>query len=609
LRGEQKDISKADTAAAAAPSASESRDIPVEPETRSVDASREVEGPAADEANETPIESRAEYDHPREASNNPVSDTSAESNVIENQEPTIEAERPPYSAGGIEESGASEPKDLGVQSGTEVEHALAEHDIMETAAVSIPSESKSDVAEVTHPESQEPTPEIHDHEAQVGDESDYLKAEDELSNLEVHASDEAAVPEHLASVEPENSHHGLEKEGAETVPASLEEPTATEAQAINSVAEDKPPENAGAVNEESNVLNPEAPSTEPASDVEASPATKAREVEEHVEEGGHVTDDDQIPHSSDPTPTKDENPDVFRKENSEDIADGSVQGQEEEWPNLDHPVEHVSGESTQTDKPAEDGATSASSKDALAAAEEHITKQAASLAIEAGPVLEEKSMLEEEASSPAGQLYQEVTKDQPELKESEYAEVLEKEPSVPEEEHSMAEQVPNDPRLPATAVAWWERNGQVETPAKEALDESSWLSRSLPGVEQSSAEEHVPVQPPSAEAVEEHAEESGKQALNDQDEHVKHEDHSQTEEREISEAISPAISEEYGNEISHLSDIEEENEAREQSAAAEEMTPKGEEENPDPISLEPFPEGQLDTNDDHSSSETHPYPV
>jgi hypothetical protein len=633
LRGEQKEISKADIAAAAPP-ASESRDISAESETRSVDAPREVEGPAADEAKETPIDSRVEYDHPPEASNDPVSDTSAESNVIENKEPTVEAKNEPTSSAEGEESAAREPKDSGAELGTELAH---EHDIMETDAVSIPSESNNDNAEVSQPESQEPNLEIHDHEAQDGDESDHLKAEGESSDLEVHASDKAAVPEHLASVESENSHHRLEKEEAETVPASSEEPTAAEGKAINSVAEDKPPENAEATNEENNdVSDSETLSTEPVSDVEASPATEAREVEDHAEVVDHVTGDQQIAHSSDPTIAKDESSDFLGKENLEGAGSALNQEQEAEEksvsnehqsdnqpehehvetvtdePNIEKPseylVKHAADEPIQTEKIAEGEATIESPKDELVEVEEHAKERLSTATAEADLPLEGRSIQDKESSASAEEFHQDANEDELEV-ESEDAWVLEKETSVPEEEHSMANDIPIDSAPPRAAIAWWEKNGQEETPANKTLDESSWHLRSLPGVEQPSVEKHLPAQPLNTEAVEEHAEGFEKQTLNDQDEHVKQEDHSETEEREISEAISPAISEEYSNETPYLSDIEEEHEDGERIIAAEEVTPQGEEEDLAPISLKSFPQDQIDTNNDHASSEIYSHPV
>ena len=95
-----------------------------------------------------------------------------------------------------------ELRETSTASGTELEQSAAD-EAVRTNAVSMPPESESNTADTAEaiPDFQKPRPEVHNHEAQNGDESDHLKTENGPTRPEVHAIDTSSVAEEPVSVE------------------------------------------------------------------------------------------------------------------------------------------------------------------------------------------------------------------------------------------------------------------------------------------------------------------------------------------------------------------------------------------------------------------------
>jgi hypothetical protein len=153
-------------------------------------------------------------------------------------------------------------------------------------------ESESNTADTAEaiPDFQKPRPEVHNHEAQNGDESDHLKTENGPTRPEVHAIDTSSVAEEPVSVETNRSQTEGGDMPSETNLAPLERETASEARDVRLEPETKPPEKVHATPDDSESSSPEVLNIEPAETIHDSPSTEAtgREVEENSEVNSYV---------------------------------------------------------------------------------------------------------------------------------------------------------------------------------------------------------------------------------------------------------------------------------------------------------------------------------
>ncbi|KAN0095950.1 hypothetical protein V8E51_014755 [Hyaloscypha variabilis] len=617
LRGEQKDVPRTN-----GPAVDESKDTPAKSETTSMDAPREVETPAAEEAKDTPVESRAEYEHPPEEPNVAVSDASAESNATENKvvdgkvgDKNAEAPETQYA---IEEEHTKSVENPAVaveseevnSEGGKIETGLEEQgqtheedEAVGTNAVSMPSSSKSNTADTAEsaPDIQEPHPEIDNHEAQDGDESDHLKADDVPSHRGAQANEAVPASEDLQAKDGSS-------EAKETLAGDslLSVGLASDAKEIQSDAEDT------SSKDSSNV--PEEPADSKFTDKE--PATEAHESDKSPREDDQVPQEEQSSPASDPSevtvvveelPTSPEKdlglPDVSSdQEQSEEnpaTSDEAVENQPE------HRHAEASGNKTNIEEPstnanqfshdeqpahegevAEDDPKHESAREIVGEVAEQTTDEPTGQEIEVKSPHEDMPVSNGERFVPAEELHPKVNDSQPGKPQDK--DDMKTEESSEHEESEETDTVPEHSETAAPAVAWWEKGGPPATQAQAPASESGWLLRSPPR-----DKDDISAEPPSS--VSQHNGLTGKDIPGSENqEHADTEEHPELEDKEVVGAHTPAITGEHFDETSHLSDIGEENEGPKPTIETEQAAENAH--NP----INEFPEHQQGTDEVHS---------
>ncbi|KAE9371006.1 hypothetical protein N431DRAFT_491472 [Stipitochalara longipes BDJ] len=549
LRSEQNGMPKATSAA---PIVEEQRATPAQSETKSTDAPREVEMPAADEAKDTPIELRAEYDNPPQESKIANKEVDGEvvekdAEALETQHAVKEEEIKPTENPTAAEAYEGSPNDEKVEKGAEEhEQTHGEDEAVGTNAVSIPESTSTDTAEASELDTQEPHPEVDHHETQDGHESDYMKPEDVPDRSKPHVGEAAPASEDRAP----NGSDDTEPEAEKLSPLN------GDAQEIHSDAHPKDPRNLA---ESHDVV----------------PATQAHEAEKELGDDDHVPEDEQATSTSDRTkPIADEDAPPHALDNAvlNEVSPNKEQDRERpisseetlENPGNKHVEasghetnisdsaqanQHVHNEGpAHSDETAVDGHEHETVKEDLDEVEAQTAKRPTTPSAEAHPAHEEK-VSDEHSSPPAKQLHREASNAHSELKEAQ-----DKEAGLDVVDDA-ADQSAAAPPL----VAWWEKGGQPATPAQTSVSESSLLSRSPPRVNETSV--------PEPAIVSQHSDLTGLDiSTSETQEHLEAKDHPETEHEEAPAAHAPTISEEHFDETTHLSDIDEENERPERTA-------------------------------------------
>ena len=551
-----------------------------------IDPPREIETPTADQARDAPVESRAEYDNPPEESNVAVSDASAESNAIEHKEPTVEAENGDGEVAEIKDAVAeatkpvenltavSEPQQDSLENEKEMktedhEQTPTEEEAVGTNAVSIPSNSESTTANTAEsaPDTQESHSEVDDHEVKDGDEPDHLSAEDALSQ-----------PESQASEELDGTHSEVEQPSPEGVSAPLEEPSSDSSETLPRIHENTDQDPANVAEEVTDLEQ----ATAPVKSTEEDPTTKDHEAEKPPEEENHVPEDQHVTSASDQTeeirsddaPLQTSDKEALGKvglarsqhdgeeaNTSEDAVKKQPENGHSDYDyeqSADPPVQnaHVE-EPTHSDEVAESAPEHDPVKEALGGVEEQTTDEPPIPKAETDRVREETLVLDEDSTSPAKHIPEEANNGQLEREVPQDKEGTEAGAFLPKDDVEMVHDDADQPTAAEPPVAWWEKGTQNAATVQAPVSESSWLSKSLPQDKEQSAVEHPSTVPQFADST------GGDMPESENQEHVEAGEHPKNEHSRAPAAPSTAIIEEHFDEISPLSDIDEENEGPE----------------------------------------------